>query len=154
VCQLFHRMASRPHSMRGGQSELDSDHVGRWSDWYTQRQAVKDIRELNSNPWKLSVQFSLFGWYPEPSVFVCLRALECWFVCVCQRGVKTSPPSAQLDRNSEASTPGLQLYKPKLPHIIHTHSILPLHDLYEIYTGCLICWGKTLARRYLQNHYC
>lgn len=45
-------------------------------------------------------------------LFVCLRVLESWFVCVCQRDVKSSPPSAQLDRNSEASTPGLQLFDP------------------------------------------
>lgn len=153
MCQLFHRMASRLHSMRGGQSELNSDHVGRWIEWYIQRQAVKDIRELNSKPWKLSVQFSFFGWYPEPSVFVCLRALECWFVCVCQRGVKSSPPSAQLDRNSEASTPGLQLYSPNAL-VSFTHTPFYLCTICMEYTQGDLCWGKTQARRYLQNHYC
>lgn len=111
------------------------------SDIYTETGSERHKRQrekegLKSNPWKASDQSSVVrSWMISWALCVCLS--ESWFVCVCQRGVKSSPPSAQLDRNSEASTPGLQLFGPNAL-ASHTHSILSSHDLYRIYTGCLM----------------
>lgn len=141
MCQLFHRMASRPHSVRGGQSELNSDHVGRWSEWYIYRDRqwkTEKSSTLESN------RFSFLFLDDILSLCVCLsesiRVLVC--LCVSERcKVFSSLCSAGQELwGVYTRTPAVQ---PKRPRIIHTHSILPLHELYEIYTGCLMLRENT-----------